>query len=281
MSMMFLSAAASSLPLAEWLRTRVPLLYKMYATVSGNPEEFFKAFGDHVVMLVLAPVLLAILAAVPLGIVATRFPTFEKAIMTIVNVVQTIPSLALLVLLMVAGFGLGQNTAIAALFLYSLLPVLRNTIAGIRSVDPFLKEAATGMGMTGMQRLRLVELPLALSVIMTGIRTAAVICVGTGTLAAYVGGGGLGTYIVRGLAFFRNDMLLVGAVPAALLALLADFLLGRLERRLVPRGLRIGSERNERAGKRQPALRSRRKGLNGPTDGEEPAAAMVAEKTGQ
>ncbi len=217
---------------------QLTLFSKMASKLAANPSEFFSALGTHMFYLVLIPVTLAILVAVPLGILASRYASFERVVMVMVNIIQTIPSLALLVLLLVAGLGLGKVTAITALFLYSLLPILRNTVVGIRNVDPFLKEAALGMGMTNGQRLRMVELPLAFSVIMTGIRTATVICIGTGTLAAYVGAGGLGTYIVRGLAFFDNALLLIGALPAALLALLADFLLGRLEKRLIPRGLR-------------------------------------------
>ena len=126
-----------------------------------------------------------------------------------------------------------------------MLPILRNTVVGINGVDPFLKEAALGMGMTGWQRLRMVELPLAFRVIMGGIRTSAVICIGTGTLAAYIGAGGLGQYIVRGLALYRDDLLLVGAIPATLLALLTDFLLGRFEKSVTPRGLRIEATKND------------------------------------
>lgn len=243
MMTLFLTAAGGGL--SQWFSRNVPILYKMIMNIVNNPDEFIRALSDHILLLVVTPVLMAILIAVPLGILATRYPSFEKVIMTLVNIIQTIPSLALLVLLLVIGLGLGKATAITALFLYSLLPILRNTVVGIKNVDPFLKEAALGMGMTNMQRLRMVELPLAFSVIMTGIRTATIICIGTGTLAAYVGAGGLGTYIVRGLAFYRNDMLLVGAVPAALLALLADFLLGRLERSLIPRGLRVESEKKQ------------------------------------
>jgi osmoprotectant transport system permease protein len=243
----FLTAAGGGL--GQWFANNVPILYKMVMNIVNNPDEFIRALSDHILLLVVTPVLMAILVAVPLGILATRYPTFEKIVMTLVNIIQTIPSLALLVLLLVIGLGLGKATAITALFLYSLLPILRNTVVGIKNVDPFLKEAALGMGMTNMQRLRMVELPLAFSVIMTGIRTATIICIGTGTLAAYVGAGGLGTYIVRGLAFYRNDMLLVGALPAALLALFADFLLGRLERALVPRGLKVEVEKKRQAEK--------------------------------
>lgn len=222
-------------------------LAKVWSTVANDPETFFTALGDHVLYLVLIPVLLAIIIAVPLGILATRHLLLEKIFLGVVSVLQTIPSLALLALLIVVGLGIGLKPAITALFIYSLLPILRNTITGIKSVDPFLKEAALGMGMTRWQRLRMVELPLAFRVIMTGIRTAAVICIGTGTLAAYVGAGGLGTYIVRGLAMFWNHMLLVGAIPAALLALLTDYLLGRFELAATPRGLRTEPDQSRKS----------------------------------
>ncbi|NLZ93315.1 MAG: ABC transporter permease [Firmicutes bacterium] len=211
---------------------------KVYTFIANDPEQFLSAIQDHILLLVLVPVSLAILVAVPLGILASRFRWLEKIVLSITSILQTIPSLALLALMIVLGMGIGPRPAITALFLYSLLPILRNTFIGIKNVDPFLKEAATGMGMTNMQRLRMVELPIAFSVIMAGIRTATVICIGTGTLAAYVGAGGLGVFIVRGLQLFRNYLLLVGAVPAAILALLADYLLGKLEYFLIPRGLR-------------------------------------------
>ncbi len=212
--------------------------YKAYALIMNNPAEFIGAIRDHLLLLVLTPVALAILVAVPLGILATRYDKLGKIVINIANIIQTIPSLALLVLMLIAGFGLGYRPAIAALFLYSLLPIMRNTYTGINNVDSFLKEAATGMGMTSMQRLRMVEFPLAFSVIMAGIRTATVICIGTGVLAAYIGAGGLGPYIVRGLAFYWDHLLLVGAVPAAIMALLADYILGKLEYLVTPRGLK-------------------------------------------
>jgi len=214
------------------------ILDKIVQYLVNNPGEFLWAVQYHLLFLVLIPVALAIMISVPLGIMATYFKSLEKVAMAIVNVVQTIPSLALLVFMIFIGMGIGLKPAIATLFLYSLMPILRNTIVGIKNVDPYLKEAATGMGMTRWQRLIMVELPLALSVIMTGIRTATVLCIGTGTLAAYVGAGGLGTYIVRGLNMMWEHLLFIGAVPSAILAMLADWALGKLEHRLVPRGLR-------------------------------------------
>ncbi len=155
------------------------------------------------------------------------------------SVMQTVPSLALLAFMIVVGMGLGFRSAATALFLYALLPILRNTHAGIEGVDSALKRAAVGMGMTDMQVLLKVELPLAVPVIMAGIRTATVIIVGTAVLAAYIGGGGLGVFITRGLGVNRQDLILLGAVPSALLALATDFVLGRLESLVTPRGLKV------------------------------------------
>lgn len=213
-------------------------LAKFAQYLVANRPAVLAAIGDHVTLLVLVPVSLAVLVAVPLGIMATRYRWLEAPVMGLASVIQTIPSLALLALLIVAGTGLGYRTAVIALFLYSLLPILRNTYTGIKGVDAFIKEAATGMGMTDLQRLVKVELPMAVPVIMAGIRTATVIAIGTGTLAALVGAGGLGPFIVRGLNLMRDHLVLVGAVPAAAMALLADFLLGRLEAAVVPRGLK-------------------------------------------
>ncbi|HZK24986.1 MAG TPA: ABC transporter permease [Oscillospiraceae bacterium] len=217
---------------------RISIFAKVYTFIASDPAQFITVLQEHLLYLVLIPVSLAILVAVPLGILATRYKWIEKIALGVTSMLQTIPSLALLALMIVMGLGIGYKPAITALFLYSLLPILRNTFIGIRNVDPALKEAATGMGMTNMQRLRMVELPLAFSVIMAGIRTATVTCIGTGTLAAYVGAGGLGVFIVRGLQLFRNYMLIAGAVPAAVMALTADFLLGKLEYALIPRGLK-------------------------------------------
>lgn len=199
------------------------------------------AIQEHLV-LVFTPVLLAAVISIPLGILATRYRWVEVPVMNIANIFQTIPSLALLALMIPLGLGIGQKPALVALFLYALLPILRNTYIGIRNVDESVKEAAKGMGMTYFQILYMVELPIALSVIMGGIRTATVIIIGTATLAAMIGGGGLGDFIVTGLGMVRNELILLGAIPAAVLALIAEFALGRLERILTPRGLRIGRD---------------------------------------
>ena len=204
-------------------------------------SEVLFALREHLI-LVFVPVGLAALVTIPLGILATRYKWIEVPVMNLANVFQTIPSLALLALMIPLGLGIGQKPALVALFLYSLLPILRNTYIGIRSVDDSVIQAAKGMGMTYFQRLYMVELPIAIPVIMGGIRTATVIIIGTATLAAMIGGGGLGDFIVTGLGMVRDELILLGAVPAAILALVAEFVLGRLEHILTPRGLRISQE---------------------------------------
>ncbi len=170
----------------------------------------------------------------PLGVLLTRKRALAQPVLTVANILQTIPSLALFGLLLPVPF-LGDRAArlaIVALTGYALLPIIRNTYAGINGVDPALIDVANALGMTGWQRLRKVELPLAASVILAGLRTATVICVGVATIAAAVGAGGLGELIFRGVASVDNGLVLAGAIPAALLALCADGLLGLAEKRL-------------------------------------------------
>ncbi len=180
--------------------------------------------------------LLAVVIGVPLGILITRRPSLNKPILGSANVIQTIPSLALFGFLMPMPWlgARADRLAIAALTGYALLPIIRNTYTGIMGVDPSVREAARGMGLTDWQLLWHVELPLALGVILAGIRVATVITVGVATIAAAIGAGGLGEFIFRGLAMVDNRVILAGAIPAALMALAADFLLGWAGRRLVP-----------------------------------------------
>jgi osmoprotectant transport system permease protein len=177
----------------------------------------------------------AIIIGVSLGILLTRFQWLATPILGAASVVQTIPSLAILGF-MIPLLGIGVRPAIAALFLYALLPIIRNTYTSVIGIDPALIESATGMGMTRRQVLVSVRLPLALPIIMAGIRTSTVICVGIATLCAFIGAGGLGTLIFRGISMVNNKIILAGAIPAALLALALDFLLGRLEALLSPEG---------------------------------------------
>jgi osmoprotectant transport system permease protein len=180
--------------------------------------------------------LLAVLVGIPLGIMIARWPRWNKPVLAGANIIQTIPSLALFGFLLPVPW-LGERVdrlAILALTLYALLPVIRNTYTGIRGVDPAVVEAGRGMGMTDFQLLFWVELPLSLNVILSGVRVAVVISVGLATIAAAIGAGGLGEFIFRGLAMVNNQLILAGAVPAAILALLADISLGWIERRLRP-----------------------------------------------
>jgi osmoprotectant transport system permease protein len=197
-----------------------------------NSREVLGLLGQHV-LLVLVSTAIAVAIGLPLGILLTRRPSWRRPVLGLANVFQTIPSLALfgfLIPLPLLG-GIGARTAIVALVVYALLPIVRNTYTGIAGVDPAVREAGRGMGMTDGELLRLVELPLAASVILAGIRVATVVGVGTATIAAAIGAGGLGVYIFRGVAVVDDRLILAGALPAALLALAADGLLGLLERR--------------------------------------------------
>lgn len=196
-------------------------------------SEILRATGEHV-MIVAVAVVVAAAAGIPLGIACVRRPRMGRVALRAVDIVQTIPSLALfgfLIPLPLIG-GIGVRTAIVALILYSLLPIVRNTVTGITGIDPLLREAATVLGMTDRQRLMQVELPLALPSIFGGLRIATVIAIGVATIGAAVGGGGLGTLIFRGVAMVDSTRILAGALPAAALALVADLGFGALERRL-------------------------------------------------
>ncbi|HEY7470869.1 MAG TPA: ABC transporter permease [Gemmatimonadota bacterium] len=205
--------------------------------LSAHRTQVAGLLGEHLVLVGIA-VGAAVAIGVPLGILATRDRRVEAGVLGVANVLQTIPSLALfgfLIPVPVLG-GIGASTAIVALTLYALLPIVRNTHAGIRAVDPALAEAGRGMGMTDRQLLTRVELPLAAGVIVAGIRVATVISIGIATIAAAIGAGGLGVYIFQGLAMVDDTVILAGAVPAALLALVADTALGWLARRVTPAG---------------------------------------------
>jgi osmoprotectant transport system permease protein len=181
---------------------------------------------------------LACLVAIPLGVIASRRPRLATLALGVAGVMQTIPSIALLAF-MLPLFGIGAKTAIAALFVYGLLPILRNTVTGLRGVDAQVAEVALGLGMTPWQLLRQIELPLATPVILAGVRTSTVINIGTATLAAFIGAGGLGEPIVTGLTVMDMNLILSGALPAALLAVAVDACLAGVERWVTPRGLRL------------------------------------------
>jgi len=201
--------------------------------IRHNGDQILAATLEHL-WLVGASMFIAIVVGVPLGIVVTRKRWLGKPILGTASVAETIPSLALFgFLLPVPWLGArADRLAIFALALYALLPIIRNTVAGISGVDPGVREAALAMGMTQNQILLKVELPLASSYLIAGIRVATVLTIGIATIAAAIGAGGLGEFIFRGLAMVNDQLIFAGALPAAILALLADFLLGRLEHRL-------------------------------------------------
>lgn len=211
--------------------------------------SFFSEYGalliektwEHL-LISFAALALGVLVAVPLGILLVRLPKISGLVMGIAGVVQTFPSLAILAFF-IPLLGIGKVPAIVALFLYSMLPILRNTYIGVKNIDGNLIEAARGMGMTTLQRTVRVELPLAVPVIMAGIRMTAVYLIGWATLASFIGGGGLGDFIFDGLNLFRPDLIIGGAVPVTLLAILLDWLLGKLEKAATPVGVRL--ERGE------------------------------------
>ncbi len=196
-----------------------------------NWAEVAELTLEHIALVGIS-ISLAISIGFPLGVAMTRREWLSRPILTFANIMQTIPSLALFGFLIPIPFigGIGARTAIVALLLYSLLPIIRNTYTGITHVDPAVRESALGMGMTDWQLLRRVEIPLAMGVIFAGIRVATVISVGLATIAAAIGAGGLGTYIFIGVSMVDSQLILVGALPAAVMALIADFGLGRIER---------------------------------------------------
>jgi len=199
----------------------------------ANQGEIWLRTGEHLVLVGISTGI-AIAVGVPTGILLTRSPKLRGPVIGVTNVFQTIPSLALLGFILPLPLigGLGARTAIVALVLYSLLPIVRNTFVGISQVDPAVRDAATGIGMTDLQLLRIIELPLAIPFILAGVRIAVVLGVGVATIAAAIGAGGLGTFIFRGLSMVNTTVILAGAVPAAVMALVADGGLHLIERRL-------------------------------------------------
>jgi osmoprotectant transport system permease protein len=204
-----------------------------FAYIGQYQSQLAARIWEHVWLVGLA-ILIAMVVAVPAGILLTRRPGLERWVLGFANMVQTIPSLALfgfLIPLPIIG-GIGPRSAIVALVLYALLPMVRNTYVGIRGVDRSVREAALAMGMTDGQILRMVELPLAARTIMAGLRVATVTGIGVATVATLIGAGGLGDFIYRGLQTVNAQLILLGAVPAALMALAADYGLGWVEKRI-------------------------------------------------
>jgi osmoprotectant transport system permease protein len=192
--------------------------------------EILQRTGQHLLLVGMA-IAIAILIGLPLGVLITRQAWLRQPVLLIANILQTVPSLALFGLL-IPLVGIGAVPAIIALTLYSFLPIIRNTYTGITNVDPAIREVGRGMGMTDWQLLIQVEIPLAMAVILAGVRVAAVIAIGIATIAAAIGAGGLGTFIFQGISVVNNQLILAGAVPAAAIALIADYGIGWLEQRL-------------------------------------------------
>jgi osmoprotectant transport system permease protein len=209
------------------------MLENFFMMLQNRWPEIIIGTWQHI-QLTLVALFIANLIALPLGIVLTRKRKIAETIIGITSVFQTIPSLALLGF-MVPLFGIGFGPAIIALTIYGLLPILRNTYTGILGVDQAVIDAGTGMGMTSRQVLFMIELPLALPIIMAGIRTATVMVIGVATLAALVGAGGLGDLIFRGIAMARQDLILAGAIPAALLSIIFDYGLKKIEIAVQPK----------------------------------------------
>ncbi|MEK5174476.1 ABC transporter permease [Heyndrickxia sp. FSL W8-0496] len=204
--------------------------------ISSNWSELLFKTWQHFYISIIA-VFLGIIVAVPLGIALTRVPKVAGFVMGIAGVVQTFPSLAILAFF-IPLLGVGKVPAIIALFFYSVLPILRNTFIGVKGIKANLLEAGRGMGMTGWERIRYVEFPLAIPVIMAGVRLSTVYLIGWATLASFIGAGGLGDYIFSGLNLYQTEFIIAGAVPVTILALLVDVFLGKLENWATPKGIR-------------------------------------------
>lgn len=213
--------------------TQLSVVEQFFFYMRENGSYVFSQFFAHFQLSVYG-VLLASLVGIPIGIWISKFPKFSGLLITLANIIQTIPALALMAMIMLV-LGLGKTTVIVTVFFYSLLPIVKNTFVGIRNIDRSLTDAGRGMGMTKLQILYMVELPLSLSVIITGIRIALVVAIGIVAIGAFIGAGGLGDIIIRGTnATSGTAIILAGALPTALMAILADVLLLWLEKRLDP-----------------------------------------------
>lgn len=192
---------------------------------------------EHLYISVVA-LLLAMIVAIPLGVLLSKREKLSKISLTVAGILQTIPTLAILAL-MIPLFGVGKTTAIIALFIYILLPILNNTIVGVQNIDSNVKEAGRSMGMTNFQLRKDVELPLALPMILSGIRLSSVYVISWAALASYVGAGGLGDLIFNGLALYEPMMIIVGTILVTVLALIVDLILAQIEKWIVPKGLKV------------------------------------------
>ncbi len=214
--------------------------------VINRKEEILSLFIQHI-YLTFGAILIAILIGIPLGILMSKVKTLQKPISGLINVIQSIPSMALLGLL-IPILGIGSVPAITMVVLYSLLPIVKNTYTGLTNINPDVLESARGMGLTSRQTLRLVQIPLALPLIMSGIRISAVMAVGLMTLAAFIGAGGLGYLVYSGIQTVNNNMILAGAIPSCILALVIDFLFGKIEVLIMPKGLNPTKHKSKSTG---------------------------------
>lgn len=208
---------------------------QMMTFLQTNGGELLYKTGEHLYISLIA-VVLGIIVAVPLGVALTRMKKGAGAVIGFVNIVQTLPSLAILAFF-IPLLGVGKVPAIVALFFYSVLPILRNTYTGIKGVNKNLLESGKGIGMTGWEQIRLVEIPLAIPIITAGIRTSTIYLIGWATLASFIGGGGLGDYIFIGLNLYQPEYIIGGAVPVTILAIIIDYVLAVTERKVTPKGL--------------------------------------------
>jgi osmoprotectant transport system permease protein len=213
-------------------------MIEFFNFITSNWNEILTMTWQHI-QLVGSAVIVAILIGVPFGIYITQHETLSNLVLAVAGIMMTIPSIALfgimIPILSVINQGIGFLPAFIALVLYSQLPIVRNTFIAVKNVDPNMRDAAIGMGMTTWQRLRKVEIPIALPIIMAGIRTAVVLTIGIGAIAAYIGAGGLGEYIAIGISTSYTTMVQVGAVSVSLLAIVADYLLGLVQKRVSPK----------------------------------------------
>ncbi len=213
--------------------SQMPKIEQFFFYMQENGFYVFSQFIDHFLISIYG-VLLAAIVGIPLGILIAKYAKLSSVVITLANIIQTIPALALMAMLMLA-LGLGKTTVIVTVFFYSLLPIIKNTYVGITTINKSVTDAGRGMGMTKAQVLYMVELPLSLSVIITGIRIALVIAIGITAIGAFIGAGGLGDIIIRGTnATDGTAIILAGALPTALMAILSDIILGIIERRLDP-----------------------------------------------
>lgn len=217
-------------------------MQSMIDFLSQNGAEMLYKTSEHIGISLIAA-LSGVIVAVPLGFLLTRLPKIAPIVMGILNIVQTFPSFAILAFF-IPLLGVGKLPAIVALFFYSVMPILRNTYVGVTGLDHNLLEAGRGMGMTGWERIIYVEFPLAIPVIMSGIRLSTVYLIGWATLASFIGAGGLGDYIFSGLNLYQPEFIIAGAIPVTIIALLTDLLLGRIERVFTPKGIRKLTEAN-------------------------------------